>query len=101
VRRILVNDELFGEINTNPKNFVRDKNNRDRFKKCIKSVVGDIVIDVNDEVEEYGDSFDYRDKLRDQNWVENLGKRLVADYLKQVKRNRIDSFGEEWKKAEK
>ncbi len=101
VRRILSDDDLFDEINANPENFVRKGADRGHFKSCIKNVVGDIVIDVNDEVEEYGDEFDYRDKLRDQVWVESLGKKLVADYLKQVKRNRIDSFAEEWRKAKK
>jgi hypothetical protein len=102
VRQILNNDDLSEEINTCPEKFVRGKEDRDHFRKCIKNVVGDIVVDVNDEVEEYEEykeNFDYRDKLRDQEWVRNLGKRLVADYLKQVKRKRIEPFKKEWENA--
>ena len=97
VRQILNDDELFAEMNAHPDKFVRDKANRDRFRACVLTLVGDIIIDVNDEVDEYGDSFDYRDKLRDQDWVRALSKRVLTDYLKQVKRKRIKSFHEEWK----
>src|SRR5205085_535840 len=69
VRNILENDALYTEITTHPEKFVRDKANRDRFKRCIHTILKDVIIDVNAEVEEYGDNFDYRDKLRNSQWV--------------------------------
>ena len=84
---------------TTPEVFVRNAADRDYFRACIKSLVGDVIIDLNAEIEGAGDDFDYRDKLRDATWVEEITKRVVADYLKQVKRQRITSFKEEWEAA--
>jgi GAF domain-containing protein len=51
------------------------------------------------ELEQLGDDFDYRGKLRDEAWVKDLAHRLVGDYRKLVSRGRIDSFAEEFQKA--
>jgi hypothetical protein len=98
VRVILENDTLAREILENPKRFVRIEKSRNHFRQCINKIVGDLVVDLNAEVEEYGDDFDYRDKLRDSGWVGDLSKRVSADHLKLVKRGRIKSFENEWKK---
>jgi hypothetical protein len=99
IRSILDSDNLATAILTNPQRFVRTQKARDHFRKCIAKVLGDVVIDLNAEVEELGEDFDYRDKLRDQKWVTDLSKKVVGDHLKLVKRGRIQSFEEEWKKS--
>lgn len=99
VRVILENDPLSREILENPKRFVRTEKARNHFRECIRKIVGDLVVDLNAEVEEYGDDFDYRDKLRDSTWVGELSKKVSADHLKLVKRGRIKSFEDEWKKS--
>ena len=96
---ILENDQLAKEILENPKMFVRTNKARDHFRECIRKIVGDLVVDLNAEVEEYGDDFDYRDKLRDSTWVGELSKKVSTDHLKLVKRGRIKSFETEWKKS--
>jgi len=53
-------------------------------------------VDINAEVDEYGDEFDYRGKLRDSEWVKDLAKEVVSTYLKMVQRKRLDSFQIEW-----
>ena len=55
-----------------------------------------MVIDLNLEIEEYGDDFDYRGKLRDEEWVKGTRKHLVGEYRKQVAREKIQSFSQEW-----
>jgi len=57
------------------------------------------VIDLNAEVAQLGDEFDYRGKLRDEVWVKDLAHRIVAEYTKLVARNRINSFGQDFKDA--
>jgi hypothetical protein len=96
VREIFDNDEFAQEILAQPEKFVRDKNSRDRFYNCVKTLMGDIIVDLNAEVDEFGDNFDYRDKLRDSEWVKSLSKKIVADHLKQIKRARIPSLKQEW-----
>jgi hypothetical protein len=99
VRELLENDRVGVDAIKSPEKYVRDKTSRECFRKCIASLVSDVVIDLNDEVAEYGDEFDYRDKLRDAEWVRKITKEVVSGYLKQVKRDRISSFKDEWKAA--
>jgi len=96
IRNILEKDDLAESILTSPDVFVRNPKDRAKFRTCLGTIVDDLVIDLNAEVDEYGDTFDYRDKLRDANWVKELSKKIVTDHLKQVARKRIKSFSEEW-----
>jgi hypothetical protein len=77
--------------------FVRDKNDRERFRKCIATILADVVIDLNSEIEAQGDNFYYRDRLRDSRWVSDISRRVVADYSRLVTRGRISSFSDEWR----
>lgn len=56
----------------------------------------DLVVDVNGEVQESGKDFDYRDKLRDEEWVHQIRRSIVTLYQKLVGRGTIKSFGAEW-----
>lgn len=96
VRIILENDDLSHDIFTSPNIFVRRPEDRKRFEQCIKRIVDDIIIDLNAEVDEYGEDFDYRGKLRDEKWVKDISKKVVADFLKLVARGRIISFRKDW-----
>lgn len=96
VRNILRKDDLWSEINTNPQRFVREAKKREHFRKCIGNIVSDLITDVNAEIEGAGADFDYRGKLRDSEWVENLAKSVVGDHLKLVARKKIASFKDDW-----
>lgn len=96
IRNILENDGLADSILKSPGKFVRIEKDRAHFRQCLDTIVNDLVIDLNAEVDDYGDAFDYRDKLRDSGWAKDLSKKIVADHLKQVARKRIKSFTEEW-----
>ena len=99
VRMILENDASATTILENPGNYIKAKDKRTHFRETISKIVGDIIIDLNAEVDEHGEDFDYRGKLRDQQWANELMKKIVADYLKLVNRGRIQSFTDEWTKA--
>ena len=96
IRNILDNDQLAPTIFTTPAVFVKAEQDREQFRKCLSTIVNDLVIDLNAEVDELGDNFDYRDSLRDEKWVKELNQKIVTDHLKQVKRGRIQSFSDEW-----
>lgn len=100
LRTILETDHLGRELLVNPTKFVRLPEEREHFGDCISKIVDDMVIDVNAEVDELGDDFDYRGKLRDDDWVKNLSKNVVGNYQKLVTRGRIDSFEKEWNKKD-
>ena len=99
IRLILETDKLAEQIFTNPKIFVRASADRERFRRCIGTFVDDLIIDVNAEVDGYAEDFDYRDKLRDADWIKKLAATIVADHLKQVSRGRIKSFQAEWESS--
>lgn len=98
IRCVLENDSCGIELIKDPMPFVRSEINRNYFKECINKMVSDIIVDINGEVDEYGADFDYRGKIREEAWVKDLKQKIVNNYLKLVKRNRIDSFCIEWNK---
>jgi len=97
IRFILEGDSLPGLL-TNPQDFVRDACIRAKFAKLMDCLMDGLLIDLNAEIDDLGENFDYRDKLRDQQWVNELRKKLVADHLKDVKRNKLESLADQWKK---
>lgn len=97
LRTILEKDVVGKQIIQNPEKFVRDINKRNLFVALISRVVNDMVIDINAEIAELGDDFDYRGKLRDKDFVGKLTKDVVGSYEKLVSRNRIKPLSEEWK----
>lgn len=96
VRLILESDPKSHEVFTRPEAYVRLPADREDFARCIRQVVGDIVIDLNAEVDDVGGDFDYRDKLRDSDWVRGLASRITTEHMKLVERKRITSFSTEW-----
>ncbi len=100
-RQILDHDPIGPEVLQSPATFVRSKDSRDKFRKCMKAVFDEVVIDINYEVDGLGNDFDYRDKLRDTAWVKQLSGNVVKDHLKQVSKGRIESLKNEWATANK
>lgn len=96
VREILDKDSLSEKILKTPEFFVRTDADRTRFKWAVGRIISDIVSDLNEELKEYGDNFDYRSKLRDSNWITEVKKKLVATHSKMIKRKVIDDFTTDW-----
>jgi hypothetical protein len=101
IRDILKRDTLWTQINTSPQTFIRNAHDRQCFRKCIDNIVSDLVTDVDAEIQDAGEDFDYRGKLRDSEWVKKLAKSVVSDHLKMVARNKIQSFAEDWAASKK
>lgn len=96
LRLILEKDEVGKDMIKNPDPYVKDLTKERRLIECLQSIIGDIVIDVNGEVDPLGADFDYRGKLRDAQWVQRLAQDVVGNYLKLVRRGRIQSLSAEW-----
>ncbi len=93
---------LYGQIyQSKPELFVRDPKVRGRFRAAIYHIVSDLVVDVNAELKELGEDFDYRGKLRDAAWVKGLEKIVVGDHVKLVTRGKIPSFKDDWEASSK
>lgn len=77
---------------------MRTQESRKKFRTAIDNIVGDLIVDVNAEIEGLGEDFDYRGKLRDSAWVKELAKTVVGDHVKLVARGKIVSFKGDWQK---
>lgn len=98
IRCILEKDATGMEVINNPEKFVRNQTDRDKLRICVSKVIKDTIVDINAEVKQYGDDFDYRGRLREADWVQKLASEIVGTYTKLVQRGRVDSFGSEWAK---
>jgi AIPR protein len=96
LRQIFESDIKGKELLLHPENFIKNIIDRQDFIDSTATIINDIIIDFNGEVENLGVDFDYKSKLRDENWIKKLSQEIVSSYLKQVSRQRIESFENEW-----
>lgn len=99
IGEMLDKDELGPDIRRRPDVYVRTLSARQVFADCISKMVADLVIDLNDELSNLGEDFDFRDKLRDDKWVKEKSGKLVATYQKLINHKRINPFKQEWKQG--
>jgi hypothetical protein len=96
VREYFTDDQAFNDIIANPDKFMRSPEGRERFAETVGVFIDEIIIDLNMESREFPEDFDYRDKLRDQEWTKGLSKTLVREFLKQKTRGKSKSFQDVW-----
>lgn len=100
IRLMIDDDPIADELLRNPKQFVYKSGDRTKFRSCVTSVANEIVIDLNDELKRLGDDFDYRDKMRDKDWVMKLAGQISSLRLKLVQQGRMPSIKELWESKE-
>lgn len=100
-REIIETDPLGQKVLTEPQLFVRNKNDRNHFRQCVDRIIKDVIIDLNLEVKNLGDNFDYRDKLRDSGTVKGWASTILKDRLKMINRGSIPSFKADWENKTK
>ncbi|WP_418637287.1 AIPR family protein [Winogradskyella sp.] len=96
---ILENDIVGQKLIQNPETYVSTKELRSALKEALMIIIDDIIIDLNAEVGDLAEDFDYKSSLRNDEWVKKLSRNIVSNYLKQIKRKRIPSFNEELDKS--
>lgn len=96
LRLISDNDPIAKDLLLNPSKYVRDGKDRNDFRTCMRRVTDDVVVDLNLELEPLGVDFDYRDKMRDSDWVKNLAKQIVALRIKLVQRGTFTTLKAAW-----
>lgn len=94
LRLILDQDPGGDDVIHNPGKYVASSSSRDAFRISISQILDEIVTDIDHEIAQLGPDFDYRGKLRDEEWCQNLAHEIAATHRKLVERNRLDSFGE-------
>lgn len=64
------------------------------FLNAVKKVLATIIIELNYEIKEQGDAFDYKGDLKSPSKVKDLRTKLLKSYDKDVATGRIESLGQ-------
>jgi hypothetical protein len=66
----------------------------DEFYKTCGAIVGNLIIDLNYEVQSKGITFDYKADLKSPKQIEELSNILLKSYEKDVARGKADGFAD-------
>lgn len=98
LRLLLESDSTARDLMESPKRFVRDPDKRAHLAGTIDVLLSEIVTDLNAEIDQLEEDFDYRGHLRDEKWCKNIAHELAATHKKLVDRDRLDSFARIYEK---
>ena len=99
LREALETDDQGRRLCRDPEEFLSRRDGRQKLRRSIAPVVGDLVIDLNAELldrEETGNPFDYKRQFKSAGAVRELARAIIPQYQKAVQRGRATSFGNEW-----
>ncbi len=96
MRDIMDGDGVGRQVIEDPGNFVRSEDNRNRLFQCLGSILRGVIVDLNYELKDFGEDFDYRGRLREEKWIKEMTRKLVTEYQKDVDRGKILSFSDDW-----
>lgn len=94
LRLILENDDTASEVLKTPEKYVHNEIKQRAFASTINKLLEEVITDLNAEIDQLGNDFDYRGKLRDETWCNSLSHEIAATHKKLVSRGRMESFGE-------
>jgi len=94
VRLILENDQTSNDVISMPEKYVHDEKTMCAFASAIGKLLDEITTDLNSEIDQLGENFDYRGKLRDEKWCKSLAHEIAATHKKLVTRGRMEPFRE-------
>jgi hypothetical protein len=90
--RLVLEAEIPDLINS-PKEWVRDSEKRATLEGVLRDVAHELIVDLNYELKDLPDTFDYRGKLRDGEWVKPKASTLAASREKMVFKKPEDGLG--------
>ena len=96
MREIMESDDVGRQVIEKPDRFVRSKEDRSRLSQCLGSILKELVVDLNYELKNFSEDFDYRGRLREEEWMKEMTRRLVTEYQKEVDRGKTLSLSEDW-----
>lgn len=102
LRQALELDEVGQRFVRQPNRFIEPADNESRLVACINSVLCDLIVDLNAEIQErqdQGSPFDYKREFKSPVQVRKLAKDILPPYQKAVSRGRATSFRTEWEKS--
>jgi hypothetical protein len=98
LREILRGDEVGAKFASDPRELIDDDAKMELFRTIVVDLIKGIVIDLNHETKEFGESFDYKSMLKNREQILRLGGTLIASYNKDVARGKADTISEAWRR---
>lgn len=98
VSQVLQQDKVGKTIYQDPNIVLGNPKGLGALQACIGKVIDDIIVDLNAEVKELGDTFDYKNHLKSPVQVKTLSEKIISTYVKLAARGRIDAFYTDWQK---
>ncbi len=99
LRLILDGDATAARLNNDPKSYVSSPQARKRLEATIDKLLSEVITDLNAEIDQLGEDFDYRGKLRDETWCKQQAHEIAATHKKLVDRGRLDGFDDVFKQT--
>lgn len=97
LREIFEDDAAFQDILTKTAKCMRKSSEVSKFRRVISRFIGNIIIDINIESQDFDADFDYRRRLKDAEWVKELTNNIKKGFLKDISRGKQSTFEAEWK----
>lgn len=91
VAELVKYDDNASKYLKNPK-MLFDTGGIDKFVEAIETILQSIIVDLNYEIEDLGDQFDYKGDLKSPKKIQELRNKLLRSYEKDVARNKADSL---------
>ena len=85
-----------------PEAFVSQDHGFEILDVCIKSILSDLLTDLNGELDDRArnnEPIDFKRELKSVGAVETLTGEIIGSYHKVVRRGRVESFDQEWEKT--
>lgn len=93
ISSLIVGDETARGYMQNPKK-IFDEGRIERFCHSISEILSSLIVDLNYEVTDMGDSFDYKGDLKSPTKIRELRAKLLRSYEKDVARKKASSLTE-------
>jgi AIPR protein len=94
---VLSDDEVGKDFCRKPESFYQDLNQKTNLLKCIHTILGDLIIDLNGEFKEAGgEKFDFKATFKAPNSLRSLTNKVIASHKKLIARQRAESFSQLW-----
>ena len=94
---VLADDEVGKAFCKKPESFYQDSNQKINLLKCIHTILGDLIIDLNGEFKEAGgEKFDFKATFKAPNLLRSLTNKVIASHKKLIARERAESFSQLW-----
>ena len=90
---VLSQDETGKKFHRKPEDFCETSVQEKNLFKCIHTVLGDLIIDLNAEFNDReGEKFDFKKVYNSPNMLRELTNEVLKAYQKVVNRGRVESF---------